>query len=129
MDKFYPGKNISGILRVEGEIKEIYINNAHADTRSKFTIAHELGHFFLHEDILRKKGKIISFRGNYQNMDETIEKEADLFAAELLMPKDIMYEIIKDESKNNLEYLSKHFGVSKPAMSRRIEELNAEQRG
>ena len=62
-------------------------------------------------------------------MDETIEKEADLFAAELLMPKDIMYEIIKDESKNNLEYLSKHFGVSKPAMSRRIEELNAEQRG
>ncbi|MGL6066445.1 MAG: ImmA/IrrE family metallo-endopeptidase [Cetobacterium sp.] len=127
LDKFYPGKNLSGILRVENKIKEIYINNAHPDTRSKFTIAHELGHFFLHGDILEETGRIISFRGNYQNMDKVIEKEADLFAAELLMPKEIMYQIIEIDSKNNLEYLSKYFGVSNVAMSRRIIELNEEK--
>ncbi|AYL96536.1 ImmA/IrrE family metallo-endopeptidase [Mucilaginibacter celer] len=53
--------------------------------RVRFTIAHELGHFFIdeHRNVL-KKGTSLSFNTNHNNL--VIEKEANHFASFLLMP-------------------------------------------
>ena len=56
-----------------------------------FTIAHELGHYFLpgHVDHLFRNGdQIHASRGGFISEDK-YEKEADFFAAELLMPADL----------------------------------------
>lgn len=56
-------------------------------TRERFTIAHELGHFFLDEH----RNALISGVGRHASLsefqsDELAEREADLFASRLLMP-------------------------------------------
>jgi Zn-dependent peptidase ImmA (M78 family) len=53
--------------------------------RIRFTIAHELGHYFIdeHRNLL-KKGTSLSFNQKHNNL--LIEKEANHFASFLLMP-------------------------------------------
>lgn len=55
-------------------------------SRVRFTIAHELGHFFIkpHQELL-KQGQILSFRGD----NKKLEIEANSFAAHLMMPPKI----------------------------------------
>lgn len=126
LDEFYPNQNVSGILSIKDGVRKIFINNAHADTRNRFTVVHELGHFFLHDEQLKETGTMLSFRGNYEDRNDLMEAEADYFAAELLMPREIMYVLANDSKKNSVKYLSEYFGVSQPAMARRINDLNAE---
>lgn len=93
LDNVIEGKQVSGIIRVETDkkIKEIYINGNHIDTRNTFTIGHELGHYFLHrDDVIKNNGRLVSFRGNGYDPKE---EEADLFSAELLMPKKAIYTV------------------------------------
>lgn len=119
------GKDISGILRIDEEKKEIIINKNHIDMRTNFTIGHELGHYFLHQDYVKKhNGKIISFRGNGYSI---LEEEADLFSAELLMPRHELYAQAQLYKDGSVETLAKHFKVSKVAMLKRIKELNYEE--
>ena len=42
--------DISGALRREGNGWKIYVNRQDSPQRKRFTIAHELGHYFLHAD-------------------------------------------------------------------------------
>ena len=80
---------ISGFLHSDPERPVIGVNTHHALVRQRFTIAHELGHLLLH-----KRGQLhvdhqfkIRLRDGMssQGVDES-EMEANLFAAELLMP-------------------------------------------
>ncbi len=84
----------------------------HGEWRKRFTIAHELGHHFLHEET------IISFRRD----NSPKEREADVFAAEILMP----IELIKQEyAKNhNVHELATIFNVSFQAMRYRLSSLD-----
>ena len=73
-------------LKCENGRSYIVLKESLSDNRKKFTIAHELGHFYLpwHSDLMF--GCDISemdFRNDYVPR----EKEANLFAAELLMPE------------------------------------------
>lgn len=52
--------------------------------RVRFTIGHELGHYYLHGDYLRS-GKSHNSKADFRSNDE-MEQEADEFAAALLMP-------------------------------------------
>lgn len=74
--------------------------------RKRFTIAHELGHFLLKH--LAKEHEINFYDKTPQ------EREANQFAAELLMPLDF----IKADFKNspNIDGLSKKYLVSKEAL-------------
>lgn len=56
-----------------------------SDRRDRFTIAHELGHYFLHY-LYPKKGEAMSFGRGARNRAET---QANVFAASLLMPADL----------------------------------------
>lgn len=53
--------------------------------RVRFSVAHELGHYYLHQDRLRA-GHFHASQAGFVNARD-VEREADLFAAALLMPK------------------------------------------
>ena len=118
-------RKISGLIYVNkskdafaDKERFIFINDNDPETRQKFTLAHELGHFFLHmkDDA---DGVIISFRGD----KNPIEREADIFAAELLMPKHLIEQEHRDIPFPTASYLASQFGVSKEAMRYRLDEM------
>lgn len=89
----------------------IYINSQLREDhkRAKFTIAHEIGHWYLHVPLL--KDVIISFEDTNETIfvpnksEQRMEIQANHFAAELLIPR----EIIKCE----LPYLLVKYGIRK----------------
>lgn len=72
-----------------GKFYLFYEEEGRNEGRIRFSVAHELGHFYLpeHREYLCTGGKHNSKSGFVS--DEQIEREADLFAASLLMPEEI----------------------------------------
>lgn len=72
----------------------IHINidngNKQSSKRGRFTLAHELGHFFLDEHRFGLKYGLLEPHASFHNINHksAIELEADYFASCLLMPKD-----------------------------------------
>ena len=95
----------------------IYLPQNSSPARDRFTIAHELGHFFLHKNPGAPR---VSFtrRGS-----DKFEWQANWFAAELLMPRDVFLETAAKYC-NDEDALSRIFGVSKSAASVRLKSLN-----
>lgn len=57
---------------------------------ARFTCAHDLGHYFIEEhNQLLRSGQSISFKGNevFRKSNDPYEQEADLFAANFLLPE------------------------------------------
>lgn len=85
-----------------------------------FTIAHEIGHFVLHNDketeIFYRKDLI-----NIDKQDKSQEQEANSFAAALLMPKGFVLRYF--EKTKDINILYKLFGVSPSAMRLRLKNL------
>ncbi len=70
--------------------RRICVNNSHLGVRQRFSIAHELGHFALrHEDIDVDHGIAAIFGSEEETfeVEGDLEREANAFATELLMPK------------------------------------------
>ncbi len=114
--------NISGSILQNEKSKSgysIYVNVHHHKNRQRFTIAHEIAHFILHKD---KIGNGIQddvlFRSNLTNQ---LEKEANLFAADLLMPLNL----IEESSTSDIEELAEKFKVSPQAMAIKLGTLGA----
>ena len=115
-------RNISGFIeRLNGDEWAIYLNQWESDLRKNFTIAHELGHFIKHRDILLSGSHIdqVLFR---DTENSEIEMEASEYAANLLMPKDKFDEYIK-QGITNINELSEKFGVSSAAVRYRAYKL------
>lgn len=102
----------------------IYVNGQDHKERQKFTVAHELGHYFLHmpDD---ENEFIVSFRG----LQNQVEREADIFACEILMPDAIMKSVYNEVPFPTVSYLAGIFGVSKQAMRIRLDELELDYIG
>lgn len=106
----------------------IGVNSLHHVNRQRFTIAHECGHLRLHEgkpaDVDR------SFRVNRRDgassqATDAEEIEANRFAAELLMPYDMIVEDLVNsapdiEDEAELRTLANRYGVSLQALTLRI---------
>lgn len=106
-------KNISGFIKkLEDESIAICVNSYNSLERKRFTVAHELGHYFLHEDLL-KDGIVDSL--NRDGAENKIEYEANDFAANLLMPVMDFTKLWHDSSMN-IEYMSRYFLVSQNAI-------------
>lgn len=79
----------------------IGVNSTHHENRQRFTIAHEIAHFLLHEGgRIHVDGVDCGYRLNFRDPESSTgnneaEKEANYFAAELLMPKQFLEEDIK----------------------------------
>lgn len=80
--------SIYGYYNYYKRMRIIHINNELNDTLQRFTCAHELGHALLHHDInttFLKKNTFFS--------TSKIEREANTFAVELLMPDQSLYDL------------------------------------
>lgn len=93
----------SGEIFIKGNVKSIGVNKKHSKVRQRFTIAHEIGHYINGHTYYDKTGDIYSDESfDYSNPIHKQEKEANSFAAELLVPKDF---IKKDLDKFGLDIL------------------------
>ena len=89
------------------------------NARSKFTFWHEMGHLFLGHSLTFARGEGIE--GKEVQAFESSEWQADQFAAEILMPLDIM----KAEGLCREDELVTRFGVSWEAAKVRLKQLRA----
>jgi Zn-dependent peptidase ImmA (M78 family) len=126
-----PG-DISGVLDTRGDQPIVLIQKNHDKKRKRFSLAHELGHYVLKSS---PRGVHLDrqtyFRSNLSSAGTDLEeKKANRFAAELLMPSDILLMLLKDipdlidtDEKNSLgalKHLAKLFDVSVAALTIKI---------
>lgn len=97
--------------------KRIYLNKTDPYTRKVFTLAHEMGHYFLHESVPDD----ILYREKTHHSKSDTEKEADEFAAELLMPEATIR--VYWPLTENIQQLAEIFSVSFSAMEYRLRNL------
>jgi Zn-dependent peptidase ImmA (M78 family) len=107
-------ENISGYINFDE--MAIYISKSDPINRQTFTIAHELGHWFLHKDKINRDEIPVLYRNGILN-DDPIEKEANTFAANLLVPTGLLKEYENDYS---VVELAKIFNVSKSVIGFRL---------
>lgn len=113
----------------------IGVNSNHHPNRQRFTVAHELGHLLLHEGeavhIDRvDRGFQINRRSQQSSQGIDIqEKEANLFAAELLMPVRFLdtdlaelgiVDLLESEGEGSLHRLAQRYQVSPQALTFRL---------
>tara|TARA_R110002049_G_scaffold45305_8_gene132248 strand:- start:4193 stop:4714 length:522 start_codon:yes stop_codon:yes gene_type:complete len=122
--------DVSGFLVRKNGNDIIGVNKYHPEVRKRFTIAHEIGHFKLHVETPLFVDYYKGSKLNRKNSggDYLIEKQANAFAACLLMPKKLIsIELSKlDEEmeyESKLYSLSKRFKVSTAAMDYRLKAL------
>lgn len=112
------GKDFDGLIEVTDDLFIIYLNTALGNSpdtpRGRFSIAHELGHFFIDEHRLAITQQRMPSLGDYSNEDLEIEREADLFASRLLLPKNQFARAVKkvEQGLKGICELSKKFKVS-----------------
>lgn len=126
--------DVSGIYKKnkENQNDAIYINQEHSENRKRFSIAHELGHYFLGHITGMHIDKI--FRNELSSMAiNKNEIEANNFAAELLMPTEEVENYITDLNENNkmslddiIDKSSDYFKVSREAMRYKLKNLGFE---
>lgn len=98
---------------------EIYVNKEELRFRQVFTIAHEIGHYVLHkEGGIGRRHSYLPRRRNKDFDDSPVEKEADVFAEALLVPRHLLanYDLIKDHAA----LLAKVFNVERSMMDQRL---------
>ena len=111
--------NISGKISLDTprDLFRIEYNAIHPSNRQRFTIAHELGHYFLHRDCIGD-GIIENALYRSKNISNWQDVEANRFAAKLLMPMEL---IMQEKGRAKTLYdLSKIFQVSESALRIRL---------
>jgi Zn-dependent peptidase ImmA (M78 family) len=124
--------DVSGALIQSEDSVVIAVNSAQHENRQRFTIAHEIGHFLLH------KGTEVhfddDFRVNYRRevssgIATDDEKEANWFAAVLLMPEPFLRKdwlrlrLENQAAMGAIQSLAVRYKVSPKAMELRLVNL------
>lgn len=123
-------KDISGMLFKDAAQWVILLNQTDSDTRKLFTLAHELGHYYLHSDSMDKFVDSQFISNTYHRNEDTkyfdVEVEANEFAGAFIMPKIVIDEYLNrksDATQENILDLSKKFHVSPLAVETRLKNL------
>ncbi len=92
----------------------IFYNQGEYAPRVRFSILHELGHYYLGHPLK-----------NYEGDDDydSYEIEANFFVAQLLMPEQVINELKTRGARITKEFLIEKFGVSDEAAAKRLETL------
>ena len=129
-----PVKNLTGFLESKGalifdvdvsdkldgmtvpnqkDLPLIYLNHRMPVDRRRFTLSHELGHIVMHTGYIPK-------------VDDDVEKEADQFAAEFLLPARDMKAMCKGKymTIDEVGYLKRYWRVSMAAILVRLNHLD-----
>ena len=107
----------------------IAVNPAHHINRQRFTIAHELGHYFFHEGLEEHVDQ--NFRIAWRNSDSSkainwLEVEANRFPAALLIPTRFLQsdlDTLQTLDARTLLLLAKRYIVSPEAMKIRLSQF------
>jgi len=124
------GDSFDGLLVFDNQFY-IHINtrrgNKEGTPRGRFTLAHELGHYFIDNHRIGLKRGLLQPHGSFtfKGKDETIEREADYFASCLLMPSEkIHQECFKVKfSFGMIKKISSKYNVSLTAAAIRFSEV------
>ena len=127
--------SICGCIERTADGWRLIVNAEHSRSRQRFTIAHELGHFVLHATALgdgtndtRKYRATPAARAYNHTLDARHEREANQFAASLLMPAAKVRQFQQVMQANDPGHLAELFQVSRGAMEIRLEELGEAER-
>ena len=102
----------------------IYVNRTHSYGRQRFTIAHELAHYFQHNEMVRVLGVYDKTMNRNKGFQDEQEHEANKLASKILMPSDALLEEIDiKDIKINISKLAEKYGVSEAAMGYRLTSL------
>lgn len=118
--------NVSGEIRpieVFPRRYRIKINRYEAAVRQRFTCAHEVAHYLLHEDKI-SNGIVDSVLYRSQ-LSNALEAEANRLAADLLMPYPLLRQYVDefcggDARSADPKLMAEHFQVSEQAMRFRL---------
>lgn len=134
------GEGVSGFLAIQGGKALIGINPEESLVRQRFSIAHELGHFYLHSNkgdaifvSKHKKYGLGKEEMHYRDEKSSLgeykkEREANGFAAAILMPESMLRKAIDIippffSIEEAIKRLATTFHVSPIAMSIRLTRL------
>lgn len=116
-------QTVSGYIELDAQPR-IVVNAEMGTARKTFTIAHELGHFLMHRDWAKGQNyEVLPRLNNYGGPKPEEEVEADAFAANLLVPLDMLahYRRLVPVSE-----LPKLFLVSPQVIENRLKWLRSE---
>ncbi|MDR2007650.1 MAG: ImmA/IrrE family metallo-endopeptidase [Alphaproteobacteria bacterium] len=117
----------SGLIKIVDSRYVIIINGDHSHNRKRFTLAHELAHYFLHKEKIEKAAIVDDalYRSGLAN--DNIEVAANKFASKILMPEALVSFHINEAKKLNiidiagiLNYVAEKLQVSKQALAIKI---------
>lgn len=126
------GDDVSGVLVINQDKGVIGVNASQPLVRQRFTIAHEIAHYELHREELPvfidkqlRQYAAVFRNADSSNGEDRREREANRYAAALLMPLPLLREEIAKlppelDDEEVVESLAARFNVSKQAMSFRI---------
>lgn len=135
------GQEVSGYIEKSNDNGyKIVVNSDHSRTRKRFTIAHELGHWWHHRDLIDNYSRLVEhfendrlyrdrlYRQNFATSDEELlndryEKEANCFAANFLMPAELIHTLISDEEIFEIEALADKLAVPTETLGYRLDAL------
>lgn len=101
----------------DGKLFILIGNERGTNSRIKFTLAHELGHYILHKNVLKTEF-------NKKDVYKRMEEEANKFASAFLLPRDSFSEELMSNSLDYYLLLKKRWNVSVQAMIYRSYDLN-----
>lgn len=118
----------SGVLIRKSNKAVIGVNQFHHPNRQRFTIAHELGHYFLHREGKQDGSTMVfvDYRNNKSSVGEDQQEiTANAFAAELLMPKKVLEHYLEKFRVDvyddwSVGRLANKFEVSEQALTLRL---------
>jgi Zn-dependent peptidase ImmA (M78 family) len=117
---------ISGQIAKEDGRYVIRVNRHEARERQRFTIAHELAHYFLHRSTIDSSPDGIMDSVLYRSGEPVhIEFEANRLAADIVMPMAMIGQMLNEEfgglvTDVSIEGLASKFDVSRAAMEIRL---------
>lgn len=123
--------DVSGMMVTrEDSSVVIVVNKTHHKNRHRFSIAHELGHYFLHRAVspVFVDSKKVFYRDATASEGTKLQEiEANAFAAELLMPESEVRARFPHKLSlmdvEEVEESAQYFGVSTTAFSYRLVRL------
>lgn len=125
--------DISGFLYQDGARSVIGINRAHGEARRRFTLAHEIGHYLLHSRSTTfvdhaAPPALLRRDATSSGGTDAREVEANAFAAELLMPAEMIERDLQaaDAGASTaalIRALARRYAVSVQAMTIRLVRL------
>lgn len=116
---------ISGAVVATDDKMAVFYSYDSNKPHIRFTLAHELAHCCLNLNLDTASGRMshIEFRNACKNNITAEERNANIFAGEILIPTEPLNYVISNLICPSVYYLSKFFGVSENVMSERLKYL------